>query len=327
MTDTTTRVRLLLAAAIVALGAGVLRPAMAQTYPTRPITLIVPYDAGGPMDTMARLVGSIVTDRLKQNVVVENHGGAGGTIATRMVMTAAPDGYTLVWGSSGTLSIAPALYKGVNYDPSTLEPVALVAKLPHVLVVNPSLPVKSVKELVDYAKANPDKISFGGAMGTPPHLMGALFKSEAGLDATFVPYKGAAQSIIDLLAGRNQFTFDALTVLYPLITQGKLRPLAVVDEKRWPPLPDVATMAESGFPDFTMIAYCGVLAPPGTPQDIVDKLNAAINQGLATDDAKAKLLKFSAFAQPGTPADFAAYVKKASPRWANLVKISGASVQ
>jgi tripartite-type tricarboxylate transporter receptor subunit TctC len=317
----------LLLASFLALGFGAGAPANAQSYPTRPITLIVPYAPGGPMDTMARLVASIVSDRLKENVVVDNRGGAGGTLGTRLAMAAAPDGYTLLWGSSGTLSIAAALYKNVNYDPSTLQPVALVATLPHVLVINPTLPVKSVKELVDYIKANPGKVSFGGSLGTPPHLMGALFQKDAGLDVTFIPYKGAAPSIIDLLADRTQFTFDALTVLYPLIAEGKVRPLAVVADKRWTALPDVPTMAESGFPDLTMSAYCGVLAPEHTPADIVDKLNATIDAGLATAEAKAKLAQFSALAHPGSPRDFSAFINKVGPVWQGLVKVSGASVE
>jgi tripartite-type tricarboxylate transporter receptor subunit TctC len=317
----------LLAASIVALGIGAVDPALAQTYPTRPITLIVPYAPGGPMDTVARLVASIVTAKLGQNVVVDNRGGAGGTLGTRLVMSAAPDGYTLLWGSSGTLAVAAALYKNVNYDPSSLEPVALVATLPHVLVVNPALPVKTVKDLVDYAKANPGKVQYGGSLGTPPHLMGALFQKDAGLDMTFIPYKGAAPSIIDLLADRTQFTFDALTVLYPLVEQGKLKALAVVDDKRWPALPDVPTMPESGFPDMTMIAFSGVLAPEGTPNDIVAKLNGAINEGLAVPEAKAKLAQLSALAQPGSPADFARYIAKVGPAWQGLVKISGATVE
>jgi tripartite-type tricarboxylate transporter receptor subunit TctC len=314
-------------AAILALGVGATSPAAAQSYPDKPITLVVPFAAGGPMDTMARLVASNLTQKLKQNVIVENRAGAGGTLGARAVLAAPPDGYMLLWGSSGTLAIAPALYKDQNYDPSPLVPVALVAKLPHVLVVPADLPVKSVKDLVDYIKANPGKVNFGASLGTPPHLMGVLFTRRAGVDATFIPYKGAAPSIVDLLAGRTQFTFDALTVLASQIAEGKLRALAVVSDTRWPPLANVPTMVESGFPGFNMVAYSGVLAPAGTPRAIVDKLNAAINEGLTADEAKATLAKFSAVAQPGSPQDFAAYIKTVGPTWAELVEISGASVQ
>lgn len=322
------RFRLLAAAlALAAFGAAAASPAQAQDYPAKPVTLIVPFSAGGPMDTMARLVAGSLTQAFKQNVIVENRAGAGGTIGARAVLGAAPDGYTLLWGSSGTLAIAPHLYKKVGFDPSPLEPVALVAKLPHVLVVPANLPVKSVKELIAYIKANPGKTSFGASLGTPPHLMGALFKEKAGLDSTFVPYKGAAGSIVDLIAGRTQFTFDALTTLYPLIAEGKVRPLAVVEEKRWSKLPDVPTMAESGFPDFTMIAYSGVLAPAGTPKAIVDKLNAAINEGLTSEEAKKSLARFSAYSQPGSPQDFKTYIKTVGPTWAELVRISGAATR
>jgi len=322
------RARFLLAAlAAIAFGVNAVATVQAQDYPAKPVTLIVPFSAGGPMDTMARLVAGQLTDKVKQNVIVENRAGAGGTIGARAVLGASPDGYTLLWGSSGTLTIAPLLYKKVGFDPSPLEPVALVAKLPHVLVVPASLPVKSVKELIAYIKANPGKTSFGASLGTPPHLMGSLFKEKAGLDSTFVPYKGAAGSIVDLIAGRTQFTFDALTTLYPLIEQGKVRPLAVVEEKRWPKLPNVPTMIESGFPDFTMLAFSGVLAPPGTPKAIVEKLNAAINQGLASEAAKQSLAKFSAYSQPGSAADFKTYIKTVAPTWAELVRISGAATR
>jgi len=319
-------IRLLLAA-VIALGVAAVRPATAQSYPDRPIKLIVPLEAGGPVDTVARAAAKQLTERLKENVNVINRGGAAGMLGMREVMSAAPDGYTLAFGSSGTLAIAPALYGKENYDPSSLVPVALVAKLPHVLVVAPDLPVKSVKQLADYAKANPGKLNFGGALGMPPHLMGALFKEQAGLDVTFIPYKGAAPSMVDLLAGRTQFTFDALTVLYPLIVQGKVRPLAVINDRRWPQLPDVPTMVESGFPEFTMLPYLGVLAPPGTAQSIVDKLDAAINDSVATEEMKATLTKFSAFAQPGSAQDFAAYIKTSEPIWTKLVELSGASLR
>lgn len=321
------RLMRLLVAAAVALDVGAAGPALAQSYPDRPIKLIVPLDPGGPVDTIARVVAKQLTEEFERNVNVINRSGAAGMLGIREVMTAAPDGYTLAFGSSGTLVIAPALYGRENFDPSSLEPVALVAQLPHVLVVAPELPVKSVRELVDYAKANSGKLSFGGALGMPPHLMGALFNEEAGLDATFIPYKGASSSIVDLLAGRTQFTFDALTVLNPLIVQGKVRPLAAINGTRWPQLPDVPTMVEAGFPDFTMIPYLGVLAPPGTPQSIVDTLDAAINKGLATEEMRQTLMKFSSFAQPGSAQDFAALIKASAPVWAKLVKLSGAALQ
>ena len=327
------RVRSFLSAiAMIALGIGVigigtLCPASAQSYPEKPIKLIVPFPPGGPMDTMARLVAHHVSLKFKQTVVVENWGGAGGTLGTAAGAAADPDGYTLLWGSSGTLAIAPALYKSLSFDPKALVPVALVAKLPHALVVPPDVPANTVQELVAYMKANPGKLNFGASLGTPPHLMGALFTAKSGADVTYIPYKGAAPAVSDLLGGRTEFTFDALTILYPLVSDGKLRPLAVVDVARWPSLPNVPTMVESGFPGFDMLAFCGVLVPAGTPAAIVDKLNAAINEGLSSAEAKASLEKFSALAQIGSPGDFAKFIADETPKWAELVKISGASIQ
>ncbi|SRR5712691_1114478 len=252
----------------------------AQPHPDKPIRLVVPQAAGGPSDTLARLTAHHMALELKQTVMVENVAGAGGTLGAKAAATAAPDGTTLLWASSGTLAITSSLYKKLSYDPAALVPVASVVKLPHVLVVPTSVPATTVRELVAYIKSNPGKVNFGAALGTPPHLMGALFKARAAVDLTFIPYKGAAPAISDLLAGQTQLTFDALTILHPLIVEGKLKPLAIVDTVRWPRLPDVPTMAESGFPDFTMVSFSGVLAPPGTPPAVVKRLNAAINDGL-----------------------------------------------
>ena len=303
------------------------RPASAQTYPDRPIKLIVPFAPGGPMDTMARLVGQQLQTGLGQPVIVENRAGAGGALGSKAVVISEPDGYTLLWGSSGTISILPALNKKLDYDPGAFVPVALVALLPHVFVVPPAVPAKTVAEFVAYVKANPGKLNFGASLGTPPHLMGALFTSLAKLDITFIPYKGAAPSITDLLGGQTHMQFDALTVLSPLIADGKLRALAVTSAQRWPALPDVPTMIESGYPTFPQNAWSGVVAPAGTPAPIVARLNSAINDGLKTADAKASLMKFSAITQPGAPTDFAAFIAEQSPKWAELVRLSGASIE
>jgi tripartite-type tricarboxylate transporter receptor subunit TctC len=302
-------------------------PAWAQSYPDHPIRLIVPFAAGGPMDTMARFVGQQLQTSLGQPVVVENRAGAGGAIGSKAVAIADPDGYTLLWGSSGSLAVLPALNKKLDYDPKEFTPVALVSLLPHVFVVPPTVPAKTVQEFVAYAKANPGKLNFGASLGTPPHLMGALFKQLAGLDITFIPYKGAAPSIADMLGGVTHMQFDALTTLYPLIADGKLRALAVTSERRWPALPDVPTMIESGFPTFPQNAWSGVLAPPGTSAAVVKRLNAAINDGLKSAEAQASLMKLSALTQPGSPQDFAAFIADQSPKWAELVRLSGASIE
>jgi tripartite-type tricarboxylate transporter receptor subunit TctC len=316
-----------LCVAMIAVGLGASGTASAQSYPDKPIRLIVPYPPGGPMDTMARLVAQQAGLQVKQTVVVENVAGAGGTLGSKTAATANPDGYTLLWGSSGTLAIAPALYKELSYDPTTLVPVALVAKLPHVLVVPTSVPASTVQELVAYIKSKPGQVNYGASLGTPPHLIGALFKARTGVDVTYIAYKGAAPAITDMLGGETQFTFDALTVLYPLIADGRLRALAVVDTARWPLLPNVPTMVESGFPDFTMMAFCGVLAPAGTPAAIVDKLNAAINEGLKSADAQQSLTRLSALTRLGSPQDFARYLADDAPKWAELVRIAGASIR
>jgi tripartite-type tricarboxylate transporter receptor subunit TctC len=302
-------------------------PASSQSYPDHPIKLIVPFAPGGPMDTMARFVGQQVQTRLGQPVVIENRAGAGGAIGSKAVVIADPDGYTLLWGSSGTISILPALNKKLDYDPKVLAPVALVSLLPHVFVVPPAVPAHTVAEFIAYAKANPGKLNFGASLGTPPHLMGALFKSQAGIDIAFIPYKGAAPSIADMMGGVTHMQFDALTTLYPLIADGKLRALAVTSAQRWPALPDVPTMIESGFPNFPQNAWSGVLAPAGTPADIVAKLNGAINEGLKSAEAQASLKKLSALTRPGSPQDFAAFMADQAPKWAELVRLSGASIE
>jgi len=300
-------------------------PAFAQAYPTRPVRMIVPFPPGGPIDTMARMVASDLSNRLGQQVVVDNRPGVGSTLGTKLAAAAAPDGYTLLFGSSGSLAVAPALYQSLDIDPlKLLTPIAKVSLLPHVFVVSNALPVKSVKEFVDYAKAHPNQLNFGAGLGTPPHLLSTLLVTKAGIDAVYVPYKGAAASITDLLAGRVQFTIDALTSLYPLIAAGKVRALAIARGERWPTLPDVPTLVESGFPDFTIDAWTGVAAPAGVPADIVARLNSAINEGLRSDASKATLAKFNAIAATGTPADFHDFLASEMPRWAALVKLAGA---
>src|SRR6202167_3539283 len=275
-----------------------------QTYPNRPIKLIVPFPPGGPIDTMARLVGEQLTASVGQ-VVVENRPGGGSTIGTKFVAGADPDGYTLLFGSSGSLAVAPALYSSLDIDPrKAFVPIATVALLPHVFVENLDAPAHTIAEFVTYAKANPGKLNFGAGLGTPPHLLSTLFKTEAHIDVVYVPYNGSAQSVTDLLGGRTQFTIDGLVTLYPLIRAGKVRALAIARAERWPALPEVPTLIESGYPYFVLDAWTGVVAPAGTPAPIVEKLNAAINAGLQSTAAQQNLANFSAIANTGTPADF-----------------------
>jgi tripartite-type tricarboxylate transporter receptor subunit TctC len=301
--------------------------AVAQTYPDKPIKLIVPFPAGGPTDFMARLISSYLSVHLGQ-VIVENRPGAGGTIAAKSVASEKPDGYTLLYGSSGTLGIGPALYKNVEYDPvKSFAPIALVSRVPFALVIHPSVPAHTVADLVAYAKANPGKLNFGAGIGTPPHLVGELFKVVTGTDIVFIPYKGAAASMTDVLAGQTQMTIDGLTTSIPHIQSGKVRALAVMSAERAPEIPDVPTMAESGYPGFPPASWTGILAPAGTPPAVVERINAAINAGLASPEIKASFAKFSAEAKTLSPAQFAGFIADEAPRWAALVKASGAKVE
>jgi tripartite-type tricarboxylate transporter receptor subunit TctC len=319
--------RLLLAAAI-AFGASAATPAIAQTYPDKPIKLVVPFPPGGPIDTMARLVADQMTKGLGQQVIVENRPGAGSTIGSRAVAAADPDGYTLLFGSSGSLAIAPALYVNLGLDTlKQFAPVATVSLLPHVMVVPEQVPAKNVAEFIAYAKANTGKLNYGAGLGTPPHLLSALFVSKAGIDVTYVPYRGAAQSVTDMLGGRTHFTIDGTVILMPHIRSGKFRAIAMARPQRWPELPDVPTLVEQGYPDFVIDAWTGVVAPIGTPAPILAKLNAVINAGLSTPETKVAMDRFSSIVKIGTPQEFAAFIADQSRRWSALVKLAGAKVE
>lgn len=322
-----TRRNVLAVLAGAALGQSGIGPVCAQgKYPERSIRMIVPFPPGGPIDTMARMMGQELSSRVGQ-VVVENRPGGGSTIGTKDVAAAAPDGYTLLFGSSGSLAVAPALYTGLGVDPrKAFTPIATVALLPHVFVVNNDVPAKTVAEFVAYAKADPGKINFGAGLGTPPHLLSTLFKTRANIDVVFVPYTGSASSVNDLLGGRTQFTIDGLVTLYPLIKAGKLRALAVARAERWPTLPDVPTLVESGYPDFVLDAWTGIVAPAGTPAPIVGQLNAAVNDALKAPSTQELLAKFSAIAKVGTPDDFKAFLADQMEKWGAIVKLAGARV-
>jgi len=303
------------------------RAAAQGKYPDKTIKMIVPFPPGGPIDTMARMTAQQLSERLGQQVVVENRPGGGSTIGVKDVAAAAPDGYTLMFGSSGSLAVAPALYSSLGLDPrKAFDPIATVALLPHVFVVNNDVPAKTIAEFVAHAKANPGKINFGAGLGTPPHLLSTLFKTEAKIDVVYVPYTGSAQSVNDLLGGQTQFTIDGLVTLFPLIQAGKLRALAIARGERWPALPDVPTLVESGYPDFVIDAWTGMVAPAGTPPPIIDQLNAAVNDALKSQATQANLAKFSAIAKPGTPEDFKAFLAEQTQRWAAIVKLAGARI-
>ena len=299
--------------------------ASAQSYPDKPIKMIVPFPPGGPIDTMARLTGQSMSASLGQQVIVENRPGAGSTIGFKAAAAADPDGYTLLFGSSGSLGVAPALYPSLDVDPlKHFATVATTSLLPHIMVVGPDVPAKTVAEFVAYAKANPGKLNYGAGLGTPPHLLSTLFKTQAGLDVTYIPYKGSAPSVTDLIGGQTHFTIDGMLILIPQVKAGKLRALAVGRAERWPDLPDVPTLVESGYPDFTIDAWTGVMAPKGTAPQIVAKLNTVINNGLKTDEIKTALTRFHALPKTSSPQEFEAFLKDQLPKWASMVKLAGA---
>ncbi len=302
--------------------------AWAQAYPTKPIRLVVPFPPGGATDILARNVAQKLTEAWGQQVIVDNRPGAGGNIGSELVAKSAPDGYTLEMGTVGTHAINASLYAKMPYDHvKDFVPVILVAGVPNVLVVNPSVPVNSVAELISYAKANPGKLNFASSgNGTSIHLSGELFKVMAGVQITHIPYKGSAPAMQDLLGGQVQLMFDNLPPSLPQIKAGKLKALAVTSATRAAALPDVPTMAEAGLPGFEASSWFGVLAPAGTPPAIVAKLNAEIGKWLASPEAKEKLLALGANAAGGTPEDFAKHIQAETAKWAKVVKESGAKV-
>jgi tripartite-type tricarboxylate transporter receptor subunit TctC len=315
------------AVVMIGLGLTVAGPANGQTYPDRPIKLIVPFPPGGPTDYVARLVTQHVSASLGQ-VVVDNRPGAGGTIAVKAAADAEPDGYTLLYGSSATLGIAPALYRNVDYDPiKSFAPIALVSRVPFLLGVPAATPASTLREFIAYAKANPGKLNFGAGVGTPPHLIGELFKVTTGTDILYVPYKGAAQAMTDLLAGQMHMTIEAATTLLPHVQSGKVRALAVTSPQRLPAFPDVPTMLESGYSGFPSASWTGVLAPAGAPAAVIGKLNGAINNSLQSAEIKANFARFSGEAKVGSPQDFAAFIAGEIPTWAALVKASAAKIE
>lgn len=305
-----------------------LAQAEAPAYPRGPVTLVVPFPAGGPTDNMARLLAQKLGERLGQPVVVDNKGGAGGSIAAEAVARAAPDGQTLFFGTTGTMAINPALYARLPYDPvKDFAPVSLMATTMNVLVVNPTVPAKSLGELIQLAKANPGKLTFGSAgNGSSNHLSGELFGTSAGLQITHVPYKGSAPAMVDLLGGRLTMMFDTIAQQTGYIAQGKVRALAVTGPKRSPLLPGVPTAQEAGLKDFDVTIWFGVLAPAGTPAPIVDRLSREITAVMSTDAMKKVMQQQGADAQPTTPGEFAALIRHDIAKWGPVVKASGATV-
>lgn len=313
---------------VIAVCALIAQPVSAQTWPNRPIHLVVPFPASGTTDIVARFVAAELGKSLGQQIVVENRPGAGGNIGTDFVAKSTPDGYTFVMGTVGTHAINTSLYAKLPYDPvKDFAPVTLVASVPNVLEVNPALPVKTVNELITYAKANPGKLNFASSgNGTSIHLSGELFKAMTGVDMLHIPYKGSAPAVTDLIAGQANLMFDNLPSSIAYIKSGRLRAIAVTTLKRSPALPDVPTINESGVPGFEASSWFGVLAPAGTPKEIVNRLHDEIVKALHTPRLKNSLLSQGAEPIGDTPEEFADYISAEIAKWAKVVKQSGAHV-
>ena len=298
----------------------------ALDYPTRPITLIVPYAPGGGNDVLARGVAEPMSKALGQPIVIENHGGAGGSIGTRQVAKPAPDGYTLGLGGTGTLAIDPTLYPNAGYDPrKDFAPVGLIATGPLIVLVNPSLPAHNVQELIALATAQPGKLNYASAgKGSGIHLGTVLFADTAGIDITHIPYKGSGPALTDLLGGHVSIDFSSLPSAIGLVKDGKLRALGVTGLKRSATFPDVPTVAEQGLPGFEAVLHYGIVAPAGTPRPIVDKLNAALRAALNTDDVHRRIATEGAEPLPTTPDEYAADIDREETKWSALVKKAGA---
>jgi tripartite-type tricarboxylate transporter receptor subunit TctC len=302
---------------------GAIATSQGQPYPAKPIKMIVPFPPGGATDTAARLVAQRLQMGLGQTVVIENQGGAGGTIGARQVATAAPDGYTIMMGSVGTFGSHPLLYK-LDYDPvKAFAPVATAVIDKGVLVAGPSLHVNTIQELVAEAKAHPGELNYGNAIGIGPHFVAEMFKVRAGVNITHIPYRGGAPMITDLLAGQIHMTVNGKSVLLPHIQAGKVRPLAVTGAERWPELPDVPTLVEVGYMSEPYDTLFGVVAPMGTPAAIIDRLNKVINEGLQSPDSLATLAKLGIEPKISTPQEFAAIIAEEAPKWAEVVRVTG----
>jgi len=298
-------------------------------YPARPIRLIVPFPPGGSTDILARALGEKLAQGLAQPVVIDNRPGAGGSIGAEAVARAAADGYTLMMGHLGTLAVNPAIYKNLPYDPvKSFAPVSLMAIVPSVLVVNPSLPVASAGELVAYAKAHPGKLTYGSAgNGSTSHLTTEYFKLITGTDILHVPYKGVGPMLTDLVSGQLSMGLNGAPAVMAHVNAGRLRALAVTSLKRLQALPQVPTLDEAGVRGFDASGWYGVVAPAGTPQAIVARLNAEIGRAMQTPELRSRLDSEGALPAPGTPEAFAAFIRAEIARWAEVLKRAGVQHQ
>lgn len=300
-------------------------PAAAQNYPAKPLRLIAPYPPGGTSDIIARLLGQKLTDAWGQQVVVDNRAGANGGIGSELAAKSPADGYTMLVGNMTPIAANPSLYRKLGYDSlRDFSGVSLVAAGPNVLVINPALPVKSVKELIAYAKARPGSLNFGsGGAGSPAHLAGELFKTLTGVSMTHVPYKGTVLSITDLIAGQVQLVFSDAPIALPHVKSGKLRALAVTGAKRTPLMPEFPTVAEAGVPGFELDNWWGILVPARTPKHLIDRINTELVRIVQTGDVKARFANLGVEAIHSTPAEFDAYIKSEYKKLAKVIKDAG----
>jgi tripartite-type tricarboxylate transporter receptor subunit TctC len=297
--------------------------AVAQAYPTRTVKIVSPFPPGGPTEFVQRLIADRLQSALGQPFVIENRpGGAGGTVGAKSVATAEPDGHTLLFSSPGPLVTAAAIYRKLDYDPvKSFAPIAMTLMAPQMLVVHPSVPAKTMQELVAYAKARPGDVKFASSgYGTQPHMLGEMLRLAAGIDIAHVPYRGAGQSVTDVTAGQVPMIFEATSVLMSHVQSGRLRALAICTEERSKLLPDVPTTAEAGYPTLLASFWSGFLAPAGTPDAIVGKLNAAINDILRSPEAQTGMARLNAEVRIGSPQDFARFIAAETPRWAQIAK-------
>ena len=314
----------LIAAAMLAIAA----PVSAQSYPTKPVRFIVPFAPGGNTDVQARLIGNKLTAALGQQVIIDNRGGAGGTLGVDMAAKAQPDGHTIVIASFGNILVGPALYKTLPYDPvRDFEPVVLVSEPPGMIVVHPSVPVKSFREFIDYAKKNPNKLNYASAgNGTWNHLFAEQLKSVAGIQMAHVPYKGAGPAMNDVVGGHVPVMFAPFPSARTHLTANRLRGLAVTGAKRSLLFPEVPTVSEAGLPGYTAASWFGILAPAGTPKAIVARLNKEVNAAFAAPDIKAAYAKEGIDPAGGTPADIARSIRDGMAKWGKLVKDLGLKI-
>ena len=329
MIKTTRRHAIVMSLGLLAGSALTLEPVSAQTFPTRTITMVVPFAAGGSTDVVARIIAQKMSEGLGQQVIVENVAGAGGSTGAARVVKADPDGYTILMGTVATHALNPLMLKRKPYDAVTdFSPVSLLVLVPNVLVVHPSVPAKTVPELIALLKADPSKYNYASSgVGTPLHLSGELFKSMAGVSMQHIAYRGAGPALNDLVAGQVPIMFDNLPSSSEFIRAGTLRGIAVTTKERAPSFPDMPTIAEGGLPGYETYTWNALFAPPGTPKAVVDRLNAEALKAVKDAGVQEKLKTFSATVVGSTPDALAAHVKAEIAKWTPVVKEAGVQME